>query len=198
MIASGDKIHKLEAVLSGSISYIFNTFDNSMPFSDIVADAKAKGYTEPDPRDDLSGLDVIRKITILARETGLNVETEEVVLNPILSDACLSANSIDDFFEALKDMDGHFMELYKKADSQNKKIRFLAKLVDGKCIVGIESVDSKSAFYNLGGSDNMVVIYSDRYKERPLVIKGPGAGADVTAAGVFSEILKIGSSFSSS
>lgn len=194
MISSGDKIHRLEAVLSGSISFIFNTFDGSIPFSDIVLQAKAKGYTEPDPRDDLSGLDVMRKITILARETGLPTEIDSVALSPILNKACLNAKDIDAFFTELKSMDAEFAKMNSDASQKGEKLRFIAKLIDGECSVGIESVGENSPFYNLGGSDNMVVIYSERYKTRPLVIKGPGAGADVTAAGVFSEILEIGSS----
>lgn len=196
MTSSGDRIIKLEAVLSGSISYIFNTYDGSLPFSEVVLQAKEKGYTEPDPRDDLSGLDVIRKITILARETGLNIETKDVSISPILNEACLNAASIENFFVELKKMDAYFEEKYKTAESKGKKLRFIAKMEDNKCSVGIESVSSASSFYNLAGSDNMVVIFSQRYHERPLVVKGPGAGADVTAAGVFSEILQIGSQIS--
>ena len=194
MIKSGDKIHKLEAVLSGSISYIFNTFGDGRPFSEIVTEAKSLGYTEPDPRDDLSGSDVIRKITILGRETGLPIEKSEVMLTPLLNEACLNASTVEAFFEALRKMDGDFQKDYEEAEAKDSKLRLIAKMDNGKCTVGVEAVDSSNPFYGLEKTDNMVAIYSDRYKVRPLVIKGPGAGGDVTAAGVFSEILQTGSS----
>lgn len=191
LVSSGDQITSLQAVLSGSISYIFNTFSSARSFSDVVMEAKKLGLTEPDPRDDLSGMDVKRKITILAREAGLKVNMSEVKLKGILNKACLSAKTVEDFFMELEKMNVHFESLSRKAEAAGKKLRFIAKLDNGKPSIGLETVDSDSAFYNLAGSDNMLVIYTKRYVDRPLVIKGPGAGADVTAAGVFAEIVSI-------
>lgn len=191
LVSSGDTIQSLEAVLSGSISYIFNNFEAGKKFSDVVKEAKALGLTEPDPRDDLSGSDVKRKITILAREAGYKVDMTDVKLKGILNKACLEAKSVDEFFKALEAMDSHFDKLAAKATANGTKLRFLASLNKGKCSIGLKEVDADSPFYNLAGSDNMLVINTDRYTDRPLVIKGPGAGADVTAAGVFAEIVSI-------
>lgn len=192
LIHSGDRILTIEAVLSGSVSYIFNNFDGSRPFSALVREAKELGYTEPDPRDDLSGADVKRKITILARESGYVVETDEVIIDPILPDSCMKANSVDAFFAALENEDTYFNQLLDKAKSQNGVLRFVAKAQDGKVSCGVEIASPESPFYNLGGSDNMIVFTTQRYKKRPLVVKGPGAGAEVTAAGIFAEIISAG------
>lgn len=193
LIHSGDRILTIEAVLSGSVSYIFNNFDGSRPFSTLVKEAKELGYTEPDPRDDLSGADVKRKITILARESGYQVESNEVVIRPILPESCMEAKSVEDFFVALEKEDAHFSELLNKAKSQNGVLRFVAKAQDGNVTCGVEFAGSDSPFYNLGGSDNMIVFTTQRYKQRPLVVRGPGAGAEVTAAGIFAEIISAGS-----
>ncbi len=191
LVSSGDTIQSLEAVLSGSISYIFNSFEPGKQFSEVVKEAKTLGLTEPDPRDDLSGSDVKRKITILAREAGYKVNMSDVKLKGILNKACLSANTVEEFFTELKGMDDHFDKLAAKAEAQGGKLRFIASLEKGKCSIGMKTVGADSPFYNLAGSDNMLVIKTDRYNTRPLVIKGPGAGADVTAAGVFAEIVSI-------
>jgi aspartokinase/homoserine dehydrogenase 1 len=197
LVSSGDQIIKLEAVLSGSISYIFNTFSPKKKFSEVVLEVKELGYTEPDPRDDLSGLDVKRKITILAREAGHPVNMSQVKLKGILNKACLNAETVDEFFVELKKMDNHFIEMATRAASKNKKLRFIATMTKkGEASVALQEVTEKSPFYNLGGSDNMLVITTKRYNKRPLVIKGPGAGADVTAAGVFAEIISIANSVS--
>ncbi len=197
LVSSGDQIIKLEAVLSGSISYIFNTFSPEKKFSEVVLEAKKLGYTEPDPRDDLSGLDVKRKITILAREAGHPVNMSQVKLKGILNKACLEAESVADFFVELEKMDEHFEAMATRAASKNKKLRFIATMTkSGEASVALQEVTQKSPFYNLGGSDNMLVFTTKRYDKRPLVIKGPGAGADVTAAGVFAEIISIANSVS--
>lgn len=197
LVSSGDQIIKLEAVLSGSISYIFNTFSPEKKFSEVVLEAKKLGYTEPDPRDDLSGLDVKRKITILAREAGHPVNMSQVKLKGILNKACLEAESVSDFFVELEKMDEHFEAMATRAASKNKKLRFIATMTkSGEASVALQEVTQKSPFYNLGGSDNMLVFTTKRYDKRPLVIKGPGAGADVTAAGVFAEIISIANSVS--
>lgn len=192
MMHSGDRIIRIEAVLSGSVSFIFNNFDGSKPFSDLVREAKELGYTEPDPREDLSGADVRRKITILAREAGYAIEPEDVVIDQILPQSCLDAPDIASFFTALEAADSHFEQMNAQAKESGKVLRFIAKLEDGKASIGIQTVDAESPFRNLGGSDNMIVFTSARYLHRPLVVRGPGAGAEVTAAGLFAEIISAG------
>ncbi|MEZ4910797.1 MAG: bifunctional aspartate kinase/homoserine dehydrogenase I [Saprospiraceae bacterium] len=189
LIQSGDKILNIEAVLSGSVSYIFNNFDGSRPFSDLVLEAKEKGFTEPDPREDLSGADVSRKITILAREAGYITEIKDVIIDPILPSDCMDAPSIDDFFKALIQADTKFKERLDKAQKNGSRMRFIASATAEGISCGIKEVDAASPFYNLAGSDNMIVFTTERYKNRPLVIRGPGAGAEVTAAGIFAEII---------
>ncbi len=188
---SGDKILKIEGVLSGTLSYIFNNFVNDAKFSDVVLEAKESGFTEPDPRDDLNGMDVARKILILARESGLAMEPEDVEVENILPASCLSAKSIDSFFAELQKSNNHFEQLKNNAVADNKKLRFVASLSEGKAKVSLMAVDNEHPFYSLSGSDNIIAFTTKRYFNRPLVIKGPGAGAEVTAAGVFSEIISI-------
>ncbi len=192
LIHSGDRIIKIEAVLSGSVSYIFNNFDGKRPFSELVAEARTLGYTEPDPRDDLSGADVKRKITILAREAGYIINTDEVHIKPILPQSCMDANGIDAFFDVLKKEDIYFDNLLNEAKKTNASLRFIAKAENGNVSCGLEMIQQDSPFYNLGGSDNMIVFTTQRYQQRPLVIRGPGAGAEVTAAGIFAEIISAG------
>ncbi len=194
LIKSGDEIEKIEAVLSGSLSYIFNNFDGTQPFSEIVNEAKEKGFTEPDPRDDLNGYDVRRKILILARETGFSIEEKDVKLDFFLKSELRKAPSVSKFMSLLKKEDSKLQSYIEALNNQNKKARMIASFTDENAIVGVHEVDKNSPFYNLEGSDNMIVIYSKRYHERPLVIRGPGAGADVTAAGVLAEILRIANS----
>jgi len=193
MMASGDKLVKLEAVLSGSISYIFNNFSSEKKFSDIVKEAQSLGLTEPDPRDDLNGTDVKRKITILAREAGYKIDMKDVELSPILNKACMAAKTVEDFFVELEKADKSFTTLVNKAESKGKVLRFIASFKKGKCSIALESVDNNSPFFALEGSDNMIVLTTERYKTRPLIVRGPGAGAHVTAAGVFAEIIQIAS-----
>jgi len=188
---SGDKIIKIEGILSGTLSYIFNNFKKGSKFVDIVKEAKENGFTEPDPRDDLNGMDVARKILILAREAGYTLELSDVIVENILPESCLKAKSVEDFFNQLEKNNAVFEEKLEKAEKNKKVLRFIAKLQDGKATVNLESVGPEHPFYNLSGSDNMISFTTDRYKERPLVIKGPGAGAEVTAAGVFAEIISI-------
>ncbi|MCK5701071.1 MAG: bifunctional aspartate kinase/homoserine dehydrogenase I [Cyclobacteriaceae bacterium] len=188
---SGDKILKIEGVLSGTLSYIFNSFTEGTKFSEVVKLAKEKGFTEPDPRDDLNGMDVARKILILSREVGLDLCLEDVVINNILPQSCIDAKSVDGFFIELEKVNDYFDELRIEAEKSGKVLRFVAKMENGLASVGLESVDQTNPFYGLDGSDNMISFTTDRYLERPLVIKGPGAGAEVTAAGVFAEIISI-------
>ena len=192
LITSGDRITKIEAVLSGSLSFIFNTFKPGMKFSEIVKEAKERGYTEPDPRDDLSGMDVRRKLIILARETGKSLEPDEVDIQNPLPKACQEAETVEDFFVALAKEDEHFSGLVESAQKEGKVLRMCATLDGDKASVGLRPVDQSHPFYTLSGSDNMIVFTTERYTDRPLVVRGPGAGAEVTAAGVFAEIIKIG------
>jgi bifunctional aspartokinase / homoserine dehydrogenase 1 len=188
---SGDKIIRIEGILSGTLSYIFNTFKGDKKFSEVVKEAKEKGYTEPDPRDDLNGMDVARKILILSREADVELEFNEVKVENILPEPCRKAKSVDAFFTELEKNNHVFEKMRNDADKKNQVLRFIAKLENGKATVSLQSVDSSHPFYSLSGSDNMIAFTSERYKERPLVIKGPGAGAEVTAAGVFAEIISI-------
>ena len=192
LINSGDRILKIEGVLSGTLAYIFNNFKAGTTFSQIVAEAKELGLTEPDPRDDLSGKDVKRKIMILAREAGYAIEENQINIENILPDACIKAASVDEFFKVLEKNDDYFEKMRFNAEKEGKVLRFSAKLEGGKASLGLESVDSAHPFYLLSGSDNMIVFTTERYKDRPLVVRGPGAGAEVTAAGIFAEIITIG------
>ena len=198
LIHSGDKIKKIEGVLSGSLSFIFNEFDGSEPFSEIVKKAKMLGFTEPDPRVDLSGTDVKRKIIILSREAGMKIEPDEVVIKSFLPQECIDAADTEAFFVCLKENDDYFEGLRKEAADQNQKLRIIASMENSKVHIALQAVDQQSPFYNMEGSDNMIVITSQRYHKRSLVIQGPGAGAEVTAAGVFAEIINIESQISPS
>ena len=193
LYASGDTIHRIEGVLSGSLSYIFNAYDGSRPFSEVVAEAGEKGFTEPDPRVDLSGKDVQRKIVILAREAGFEIELEDVAVDPFLSKEAFDAPTVDGFFDVLRSQDDDAMaKRFAEVKSRGNALVMLGQLVNGKASVGLREVKTSSPFFSLSGSDNMIVFTSERYSERPLVVRGPGAGASVTAAGVFAEIITIG------
>lgn len=192
LMTSGDRIIKIEAILSGTISYIFNNFRGNTSFYEVVKKAHELGYTEPDPREDLSGKDFMRKMMILARDAGYKIEEKDVELGAILPESCFKAPSIDDFYEELKKSDSYFNELKEKAENENKVLRYIGKLEDGKASVNLEFVDASHPFYNLTGSDNIISFTTERYKFNPLVIKGPGAGAEVTAAGVFADLINVG------
>lgn len=192
LIDSGDRINKIEGVLSGSLSYIFNRMNGERPFAEIVRGAKQLGFTEPDPRVDLSGKDVGRKILILARETGATIDEEAVSVESFLPEEAMRADTVEDFFAVLEAEADYFDELYRRAASQGKVLRMVATLEGDLASVGIQAVGPESPFYTLSGSDNMIVFTTDRYRLRPLVVRGPGAGAEVTAAGVFAEIIQIG------
>ena len=192
LMNSGDRIIKIEGVLSGSLSFIFNSFKKGTKFSDVVKEARQLGYTEPDPRIDLNGIDVRRKLIILAREAGLSLEAQDVVVENILPESCQKAATIEELFEQLEKVDAVFDALLEKASKEKKVLRMVAQLNEGKAKIGLQAVESSHAFYSLSGSDNMIIFTTERYKERPLIIRGPGAGAEVTAAGVFAEIITIG------
>jgi aspartokinase/homoserine dehydrogenase 1 len=193
LINSGDRIHKIEAVLSGTLSFIFNTFAAGLKFVDVVKEAKAKGFTEPDPRDDLSGTDVARKILILARECGIKLEFNEVDNIPLLSADAMAAKSVDDFYAVLENENSQYESLLNEALEKGKVLRFIASLENGKAKLGLTSVGKSHPFYNLAGSENIVSFTTERYFNNPLVIKGPGAGAEVTAMGVFADIISLSS-----
>lgn len=193
LINSGDRIHKIEAVLSGTLSFIFNNFAAGLKFVDVVKEAKAKGFTEPDPRDDLSGTDVARKILILARESGIKLEFKEVENIPLLSSEAMAAKTVDDFYEVLEKENNQYETLLNNALEKGEVLRFIASLENGKAKLGLTSVGKSHPFYNLAGSENIVSFTTERYFNNPLVIKGPGAGAEVTAMGVFADIISLSS-----
>ncbi len=191
LMTSGDKILKIEAVLSGTLSFIFNNYKHPKKFSDIVKEAQEKGYTEPDPRTDLSGLDVMRKLLILARECGIGLESNDITIQKLLPPECMKPKTIPDFYIALQKADTHFEKMRDAAEQKGNMLRFIASLDGTKASISLQEVNQSHPFYNLSGSDNIISFTTERYKERPLVIKGPGAGAEVTAAGVFAEIIGI-------
>ena len=187
---SGDKIIRIEAVPSGTLSFIFNNFDGSKPFSDLVREAKEKGYTEPDPRDDLNAMDAARKALILAREIGLSMEFSNVKIEPILPPSCLKAKDVEAFFTELKKSDDDFEKKRAAAASCGKALRYIAVIENGKAKLSLRSEEAGSPFRSLVDSDNIVVITTERYSKLPMVIKGPGAGAQVTAGGIFADIVR--------
>ncbi len=187
---SGDRILKLEAVLSGTLNFIFNTISAEIPFSQTVRLAKEEGYSEPDPRIDLSGKDVIRKLVILSREAGYKIEQEDVKKNLFIPNALL-AGSLDDFWKKLPELDSSFEARRKVLEAENKHWRFVAKLDAGEATVSLEEVNEHHPFYDLEGSNNIILITTERYHEYPMLIQGYGAGASVTAAGVFADIMSI-------
>lgn len=193
LVNSGDKIIKIEAVLSGSLSYIFNTFSSSLDFSVVIKDAQNQGFTEPDPREDLSGADVRRKLLILSRESGIDMNEEDIEISNLLSSDAINAKDVKSFFEVIKNESEYYKQLISEAEKKNERLRFIACLENGVGKIGLQSVDDSSPFYSLSGSDNMIVFHTHRYNKTPLVVRGPGAGADVTAAGVLSEIINIAS-----
>jgi aspartokinase/homoserine dehydrogenase 1 len=192
LIASGDSIRKIQAVLSGSLNFVFNNFSNETTFYEVVNQAKIEGYTEPDPKIDLSGIDVMRKILILARESGYQMELEQIENQSFLPIDCLNTTSIEDFMNSLKTHEIHFQSLYKNAKEQGSKLKYVASFEDGKAKVGLQEIPSNHPFYNLEGKDNIVLFYTDRYVDQPLIIKGAGAGAAVTASGIFADVIRIG------
>ncbi|HTL07957.1 MAG TPA: bifunctional aspartate kinase/homoserine dehydrogenase I [Chitinophagaceae bacterium] len=196
LLRSGDKINKIEAVLSGTLNFVFNNYNGSTPFADVVKQAQAEGYTEPDPRLDLSGTDVMRKIMILARETGAQLEMEQIGNASFMPASCMTG-SVEDFYAAMAKEEDHFKKIYNAAASEGKKLKFVAAYAPGGLAagqqvasVGLQHIDPQSDFYHLYGKDNVVLFYTERYPEQPLVVKGAGAGAEVTASGVFADIIR--------
>ena len=190
LIRSGDRILKIEAVLSGTLNFIFNVLSEDVPMSKAIRMAKERGYSEPDPRLDLSGTDVVRKILILARESGYLVEKEDVKIQRFLPPECFEG-SPEDFWKKVEALDADFETQRKELAAQNKKWRFIATLSNGEMSIGLQSVDSKHPAYELEGSNNIIILTTARYFELPMLIQGYGAGAEVTAAGVFADVLRI-------
>lgn len=191
LITSGDKVNTIQAVLSGSLNFIFNNFNAETTFYDVVKQAQEEGYTEPDPRIDLSGIDVARKVLILARESGHAIELADLESDNFLTDAAMNAASVDDFFETLKTDEDYYQSLFKSGEENNCQLKFVAEFNDGKAKVGLKEIPEGHPFYNLKGKDNIVMFYTQRYPEQPMIIKGAGAGADVTASGLFADIIRI-------
>jgi aspartokinase/homoserine dehydrogenase 1 len=189
LLRSGDNIHSMEAVLSGTLNFVFNNYDGSSSFASVVKQAQEEGYTEPDPRLDLSGKDVMRKIMILVREAGHVIEMEDIGNNSFMPEACMQG-SVTDFYESMEAHEAHFKKIYDDAAASGCKLKFVASFKEGKANVGLLHIPPPHDFYHLYGKDNIVLFYTDRYTQQPLVIKGAGAGAAVTASGVFADIIR--------
>ncbi len=189
LLRSGDRVNSIEAVLSGTLNFVFNNYDGSRPFAEVVRQAQTEGYTEPDPRLDLNGTDVARKILILAREAGQRMEMDEILNAGFLPGSCLEG-SVGDFYAEMERHEPHFHNLLDDAVEQGLKLKYIASFDNGKASVGLQSIGPDHNFANLSGKDNAVLFYTNRYADQPLVIKGAGAGADVTAAGVFADIIR--------
>ena len=190
LVNSGDKILKLEAVLSGTLNFIFNTISAEIPLSKAIQMAKEARYAEPDPRIDLSGTDVVRKLVILSREAGYKVDQGDVKKNLFIPQHYFDG-SLDDFWQTIHEMDAEFESVRRRLQSENKRYRFVATMENGDCSVGLQEVDMRHPFYELEGSNNIIMIKTERYYDYPMIIKGYGAGASVTAAGVFADIMSI-------
>jgi len=192
LIASGDKVTSIQAVLSGSLNFIFNNFNDGTNFHDIVKRAQFEGYTEPDPRIDLSGIDVARKLLILARENGVVMEIEDITTESFLTKSNIESTTVDDFYDTLVSDEAHFQKLYASAKANNCQLKYVGEFKDGKAKAGLREIPMGHPFYNLKGKDNIVMFYTERYPDQPMIVKGAGAGADVTASGLFADIIRIG------
>lgn len=189
LMRSGDVVNRIEAVLSGTLNFVFNNYKGEKSFAEVVRQAQEEGYTEPDPRLDLSGTDVMRKIMILARESGERLEMDDITNSTFMPPSCMKG-SVADFYEEMGRQEEHFKALYQQAVQAGKKLKFVAKYENGKASVGLQHIDPQHDFYHLYGKDNVVLFYTNRYAEQPLVVKGAGAGAEVTASGVFADIIR--------
>ena len=192
LVASGDKVNKIQAVLSGSLNFIFNNFDDKNSFHDVVKEAGVQGFTEPDPKIDLSGIDVARKILILIRESGYKMEIEDIENKSFLPAECMNTTNNNDFFASLLTHASHFEALLAEANQKDSRLKFVASFENGKASVGLQFIPKEHPFYNLEGKDNIVLFFTDRYVDQPLLIKGAGAGAAVTASGIFADVIRIG------
>lgn len=186
---TGDVVNRIEAVLSGTLNFVFNNYNGEKPFAEVVKQAQDEGYTEPDPRLDLSGTDVMRKIMILARESGEQLEMEDISNQSFMPASCMEG-SVADFYKEMGNQEAHFKALYASAAKEGKKLKFVASFDNGKASVGLQHIGPEHNLYHLYGKDNVVLFYTNRYPDQPMVIKGAGAGAEVTASGVFADILR--------
>ncbi|KAM0941507.1 putative homoserine dehydrogenase, Aspartate kinase [Dioscorea sansibarensis] len=195
LLETGDKILRIEGIFSGTLSYIFNNFVRSRAFSDVVTEAKQAGYTEPDPRDDLSGTDVARKVIILARECGLKLELSDIPVRSLVPEPLRASSSVDEFMQRLPNFDVELAEELNNADSSGEVLRYVGvvDVVDQNGVVELRRYKKDHPFSQLSGSDNIIAFTTTRYKDQPLIVRGPGAGAEVTAGGVFSDILRLAS-----
>jgi aspartokinase/homoserine dehydrogenase 1 len=189
LMRSGDVVNRIEAVLSGTLNFVFNNYNGQKSFAEVVKQAQDEGYTEPDPRLDLSGTDVMRKIMILAREAGERLEMEDIANTTFMPASCMQG-SVPDFYAEMGKQEKHFAAIYEQAAAAGKKLKFVAKYENGKAAVGLQHIDPQHDFYHLYGKDNVVLFYTNRYVEQPLVVKGAGAGAEVTASGVFADVIR--------
>jgi aspartokinase/homoserine dehydrogenase 1 len=189
LISSGDKINKMQAVLSGTLNFVFNNYDGKKSFASVVKQAQVEGYTEPDPRLDLSGKDVMRKIMILARESGEKIEMDDIANNSFMPESCMQG-SVENFYSEMEKQEAHFKAIYEAAAAKGDKLKFVATFENGKAAVGLQHINPEHDFYHLYGKDNIVLFYTNRYPEQPMVVKGAGAGAEVTASGVFADVIR--------
>jgi aspartokinase/homoserine dehydrogenase 1 len=193
LIQTGDRVRSVEGIVSGTLAYLFANYDGSVPFSTLVRGAKEMGYTEPDPRDDLSGMDVARKTIILAREMGWEVEVSDISVTSLVP-AELQEVPLGEFMARMELMDAHIESLYTKAASEGKRLRYVGRVArDGSCSVELAAYPENHPFAQSKGTDNVVAFTTDRYHVQPLVIQGPGAGPEVTAGGVFADLLRLSS-----
>ena len=190
LLRSGDQVQKIQAVLSGTLNFVFNHYNGTLPFAQVVQEAQNEGYTEPDPRLDLGGTDVMRKIMILAREAGKQLEMEDISNEYFLPAKCFEG-SVADFYTEMEKQEPHFKAIYDAAAAKGCKLKFVATYENGKAAVALQHIPAASDFYHLYGKDNLVLFFTERYPEQPLVIKGAGAGAEVTASGVFADIIRV-------
>lgn len=192
LMLSGDRMLKIEAILSGTISYIFNNYTGDASFYEVVKKAQSLGFTEPDPRDDLGGVDFMRKMLILGRDAGYSIDINDVYLGAIMPESCLKAPTVEQFYETLIQEEAHFASLKKKAENQGGAVRYIGKLENGQIHIDLQIVGKDHPFYALSGSDNIISFTTERYKDNPLIVKGPGAGPAVTSAGVFADLVHVG------
>ena len=189
LVSSGDIVTEIQAVLSGTLNFVFNNYDGTRSFASVVRQAQDEGYTEPDPRLDLGGTDVMRKIMILARETGAKVDMNDIENKSFMPPSCMQG-TVEHFYQEMEKHEDHFKKIYQAANDQGKKLKFVAHYHEGKAKVGLQEIDPQHDFFHLYGKDNIVLFYTSRYKDQPMVVKGAGAGADVTASGVFADIIR--------